>query len=307
MVLDNSLCPNLIVPGVAKSGTSSLHLYLNQHPDLYMSEVKEPGYFFRDTLYQQQEEWYLSLFKGGAGLPYRGESSTYYFNYASAIERMKRDLPNPKFIILLRHPVERIISHYFWLWGKGLEYRSLRKAIASEVNEKYRPTRHIRLHHKDYLHFSLYSSWVKRYWETFGKEHVLVITNERLRDYPLETMNQCFSFLGVSKLPEIKQVVHNVSVLKKVPAWDRRMLHFLFQEDESCAWVRYRNVLIPLKLKQLYWKFHVKINENKTLDKKPSVSNEDYLWLVSLMKDDVKQLKDLLNDDLLEWKEFSYD
>jgi hypothetical protein len=123
---------NLIVPGFAKSGTTSLHEYLALHPDICMSNPKETNFHIRAN-WQRGEDWYNSLFRdeGRARLWY-GESSTAYSVWEPALERIKKCLHQPRFIVMLRHPVQRLISHYKWFWARNLESRLLLKALREE-------------------------------------------------------------------------------------------------------------------------------------------------------------------------------
>lgn len=295
--------PNLIIPGAGKSGTSSLHLYLNQHPDIYMSEKKEPGYFFYDHLYKKQANWYQGLFEEGKSLKYRGESSTYYFKYELALKRMKEDLVDPKFIILLRHPIERIISHYFWIWGKGMEYRSFRRAVKSDMYDEFTPVRHIRQHYKFYIQNSFYANWIKKYFKYFGRENVKVITTEMLKEKPLDVMNDCFEFLGLEKLQQIENTKHNVTVHRKVPYWDRLMMQLIFAENPNKRFHKIKERLLPEIFVRFYWKFHNKISPVILHPPKPKISEEDYKWLKNLLQDDIKELKRLINNPLNEWSD----
>ena len=61
-----------------KSGTSSLHHYLNQHPQVYMSSLKEPAFFTRTQIGPRDVAWYLKLFEEAQDEPVVGESSTHY-------------------------------------------------------------------------------------------------------------------------------------------------------------------------------------------------------------------------------------
>ena len=96
----SNIKPNLFIPGAGKSGSSSLHNYLKLHPDIYMSELKEPHFFSHDENYfsKTQTEKYYELFKNGKKYKYRGESSTGYMVFPHVIDRIKMDKKKPKFI-----------------------------------------------------------------------------------------------------------------------------------------------------------------------------------------------------------------
>src|SRR5690606_3691557 len=122
------MTPNLIVPGAPKSGTSSLHEYLNLHPDIEMSRVKEPHFFTHNKIYQEGLDFYKKMFLNPQ-IKYHGESSTAYFSDQLALKRIQKDVKDVKFILILRNPVERTISHYRWLVSHFQEFRSFRRSI----------------------------------------------------------------------------------------------------------------------------------------------------------------------------------
>ena len=241
--------PNLIIPGAPKSATTSLHYYLNQHPDVFMCEPKEPGYFFKDELYNNEKEWYSSLFQKGENCKYRGESSTAYFKSDIAIKRIKTDLKNPKFIFILRSPVERIVSHYYWLWGRGLEKRTLKDAVLFDEHMNYEAKREIRGHYKFYLQNSTYSRWIARYIDLFDRTNIHIITTEALRSNPLDTINGCFEFLGLSKMLNISVVIKNKAEHRKMLKLDRYIIDFLFYEYHDKKVKSSLQKLIPVYMK----------------------------------------------------------
>ncbi|MCK0509204.1 sulfotransferase domain-containing protein [Aromatoleum anaerobium] len=110
--------PDFIIIGAAKAGTTSLYHYLARHPNIFMSEPKEPTYFARDERYRKGEIWYLSLFNDAKPHQLCGEASTNYTNwplYPATVARMAELAPDAKLIYILRHPVDRTYSHYIQL------------------------------------------------------------------------------------------------------------------------------------------------------------------------------------------------
>src|SRR5437763_505157 len=101
--------PNLFVVGAPKAGTTSLWLYLDRHPDIWMAPVKEPQ-FFSGLWYDQDS--YLRLFAPGARFKLRGEASPSYLAKAGVAEASKRVSPDARIVIMLRDPVERAYSKY---------------------------------------------------------------------------------------------------------------------------------------------------------------------------------------------------
>ncbi len=130
--------PNFLVIGAAKSGTTALHEYLKQHPQIYMSPQKEPHFFslegkkvdFRGPGDKREEqlnnsvtniEDYRKLFQGVSNEIAIGESSTSYLNNPEAPERIRHYIPNAKLIAILRNPVARAYSSFLHMVQRGYE------------------------------------------------------------------------------------------------------------------------------------------------------------------------------------------
>ena len=199
------MLPTFFVIGAAKSGTTSLHYYLDQHPDVHMSKEKEPNYFSFAHLPDgpkhviRDRAAYESLFDSSA--PVRGEASvTYSFwpHPPGVAERIHAAVPDAKFIYVVRDPVERTLSHYRHRVVLGEERRSL----AEVVENPDEPT-------ERYIAASSYATQLSQYLALFPLERFLVIDQADLRSDRDAVLRECFDFLGVSAF---------VSA-----AWDRRL------------------------------------------------------------------------------------
>ncbi len=202
---------NLIVPGFAKSGTSSLHEYLDIHPNICMSRPKETHFFAIDEKYERGYEFHNKNFEKCCkqkNIAYYGESSTTYSIWELALDRIAADLNNPKIILLLRHPLERTISHYNWLWSLYLENRPLFKAIFAEQKAGFHPNIHLRGNYPCYLLASNYSFWCPLIVEKFGEKNVLFLDSKELFQEKEKAMGKCFVFLGIQSVA-IEKNIHN--------------------------------------------------------------------------------------------------
>ena len=128
------LKPNFFIPGAAKSGTTTLHDMLNTHPEISMSSVKEPGYWKNKNFKEfgnTEMHNYQNLFDNTK--KFKGESSTAYMYYDSFINNVKNNYKEPpKFIFILRNPIDRYFSHVNWMKGLGLEKNNLDEIINNE-------------------------------------------------------------------------------------------------------------------------------------------------------------------------------
>jgi len=176
--------PNLVVIGAMKCGTTSLHLYLDRHPDIAMSRVKEIN-FFLEGHGDKGIRWYESHFKSGAAI--RGESSTSYTKYPQrdgVPARMHNLLPDAKLIYILRDPIERTVSQYLHDYQRSREQRPLAEALRSLSDNLY-------------VDPSRYHMQLERYLEHYPLSQILILTTEDLRDDPELTLRRAVDFVGV--------------------------------------------------------------------------------------------------------------
>ena len=179
--------PNLIVIGAMKCGTSSLHRYLDLHPEVAMSAMKEPNFFVADVRWGNWDrglDWYRRQFDPTA--PVRGEASVNYTlpsridDVAALIEET---LGKPRLIFMVRDPVERSISHYMHARAAGREDGDIETALSDSGSR--------------YVQRSLYATTLRPFAERFGMEGIHVEPQEELLGNREETMARIFAFLGV--------------------------------------------------------------------------------------------------------------
>jgi hypothetical protein len=194
------LC-NLIILGAAKSGTSSLHALLGEHPRILMSGPKEPQFFSFDDLYQKGAESHNQIFDKENDYDYYGESSQSYFVHEHAIDRVEKNLDDPKIILLLRHPVERLLSHYRWRYKHAVEDRPLLQAIregGTDTSYEYDPGFGMYAERGGgYIAFSQYSTYVPFWKDRFGEENVLLLRTQDLKENQQRVATRCFVFLDL--------------------------------------------------------------------------------------------------------------
>jgi len=203
--------PNLFLVGSQKSGTTTLAVMFSRHPDIFMCMPKEPGYLaFGEQGYRgldgygrlahaaswviDSESDYLHLF---ANAPKRarwlGDASTWYLSEPQAAANIHAFNPEARIIAILRQPARRAYSAWCHARRDGEEpCEDFEQALAME-QERDAPSHLLR-----YREMSLYSEQLKRYFERFGKERVLVLLYEDLRDRPEWLWRQCCEFLDIS-------------------------------------------------------------------------------------------------------------
>jgi hypothetical protein len=226
--------PNLIVPGAGKSGTSSLHLYLDQHPDIAMTSAKEPHFFSDDERYASGPGFYDNLYQpGSATARYHGESSTGYLIFPNVPERISESAPHCRLIFVLRNPIDRAISHYRWLVGLGLEPRDFHTALDSDREEIPDPLNSRGGNYGYIYQEGCYGSAIDRFSGHFPASSMLLLRTEQLRVDPLDCLNRCCRFLGVEEFATIVEVSVNESQPLRHPRLRARLEGRLASSDSG--------------------------------------------------------------------------
>ena len=302
--MKNKFLPNLFIPGAAKSGTTTLHELLNLHPDISMSRLKEPVFWNNKKFEKyEQEDWnnYKKLFTEKAKI--FGESTTSYMYYNSFIENIKRNYKkSPKFIFILRNPIDRYISHFWWMKGLGLEKNNIKDVINRGIHTDFIEYDY---YPKHYFQFGLYSKWIQRFIDNFGIENIKVITFEKLISNRLDTTNSCFDFLGLKKLESIPEKTSNKTTRIKYSC----IYHFI--RKSSIGKMSYTKIgkiflsknsidRIKNKLKGIIMNWKTEEFEYEPLQSE----YRNYLKDIGY-NSDVEKLKDIFDYSFKEWKEFN--
>jgi hypothetical protein len=177
--------PNLIVVGGLKCGTTSLHHYLNLHPEIEMSRPKELNFFVSELNWELGRDWYASHFSERC--PVRGETSPHYTNlprFEGIAERMREILGSEvRLIYMVRDPIDRMLSHYLHNVGGGYEARPIEEVLTDPDGA--------------YVARSRYATQLDPYLREFGSERVAIVSREELKDDRGATMSRVFGFVGV--------------------------------------------------------------------------------------------------------------
>ena len=296
--------PNLFIPGAAKSGTTTLHELLNLHPEISMSKVKEPVFWNNKNFEKYiEQDWlnYKKLFVEKSKI--YGESTTSYMYYNSFIDNINKNYKkSPKFIFILRNPIDRYNSHFWWMKGLGLEKNKIKNVlnIESQINfEEYD------YYPKNYFQFGLYSKWIQRFIDNFGLENIKVITLEKLISNRLDTINSCFDFLGLKKLESIPEKNSNKTTRIKYSF----LYHFI--RKSSIGKMNYTKIgkiflsnksidRIKNKLKDIItnWK-------TEEFEYEPLQSEHRHYLKDAGYYSDVEKLKEIFDYSFNEWKDFN--
>lgn len=185
MKTKKGVLPNLIIIGAQKCGTSSLHYYLNLHPEISMSREKELHFFSRERYWNRGIDWYKSHFIGSKKI--FGEASPSYTIYPfrkRVAERMYSVVPNARLIYMVRDPLDRMVSHYIHRYAIGWESRPIEEALGQGAQSIY-------------VAVSRYHMQLEQYLKYFPRSNILIITLEELFGHRQLTIEAVFRFLDV--------------------------------------------------------------------------------------------------------------
>ncbi|MFC1698982.1 sulfotransferase [Candidatus Omnitrophota bacterium] len=192
---------HFFIVGAQRSGTSYLYHLLEEHPEIEMAKPiqPEPKFFLTDSLFERGLEYYQShFFNSKAGARLRGEKSTSYIESEKVARRIAHCFPEARILFLLRDPIERAISNYYFSVNYGLEKMSIEEAFLQEENRwlNYDPEQ-TSASPFAYLRRGRYIDYLTMYESYFAAERLKVVVYEQLVK-SLSLVQEIYAFLGVA-------------------------------------------------------------------------------------------------------------
>ncbi len=294
--------PNFLIVGATRSGTTALHGFLRQHPDIFMSHQKElyflasdappdfqgPGDDIVNRIWVKSWDEYRSIFAEAGNEKAIGEATPYYLCARESPRLIKRYLPDAKLIMVLRNPVGRAFSSYMFMRQYGWEQETnFSSALAKEQQRKQNDWQYI----WRYRELGLYSGQVQRFLDMFQKEQIWIGIFDDFTEDPLSFVQDIFRFLDVDDgfEPSFGEK-RNASGSSRFPA-----LHRLLQRDNPIKTLAQQ--LIPRRYRAGIRDFV--LNRNlKSMDI-PSEAAEE---LKAFYRPDIEKLEHIIERDLSAWK-----
>ncbi|MHB8243579.1 MAG: sulfotransferase family protein [Solirubrobacteraceae bacterium] len=215
--------PDFFIVGHSKSGTTALYEMLRRHPQIFMSEVKEPIYFagelprnaHRYTVPANLQE-YLALFDAAAPGQRTGEASASYLKSPTAAKRIAEVQPDARIIAILREPASFL--HSFHLQCVQAHYETEKDfAKALSLEDARREGRQLppdspwpqELMYSEHVH---YVDQLRRFHDVFAPEQVLVLIYDDFREQNEQTVRRVLRFLDVDDSIAIETTEANPTV-----------------------------------------------------------------------------------------------
>lgn len=305
--------PNFFIIGAAKSGTTALYDYLNQHPQIYMSPFKEPKFFALEGEKPEfrglAAEWginrsqftdieaYRALFRDASSEKIIGEASTLYLYSRKAPERISHHVPDAKLVAVLRNPVERAYSAFLHMMRDSREpLHDFAQALGEEearIADNWAPVYH-------YKHRGFYYSQLQRYFDKFDRDQIRVYLYDDLKSDPAGMVRSIFGFLEVDEsfVPDVS-AKHNVSGIPKSETV--QALYLLLRKPNPLrAALR---PLLPASVRSRIRSRALSSIRSRNVVKAPRMSPEIRAELSWAYREDILKLQDLLRRDLSGWLE----
>lgn len=302
--------PDFFIVGAAKSATTSLYSYLQQHPRVFLPAQKEL-YFFSyngaaprfkladDTVREPvgcTAPEYFRFYENCPAGSLAGDTTSWYLYYhKEVIANIKnlygRNAEKLKIIMVLRNPIDRAWSHYSMHKGQGLIGIPFSEAIEGKFRDRITNPANNYYPGYDYIGFGMYAAQVKAYLDAFP--HVKIYLYEEVNKNAPAVVNDMFEFLDLAPLEELKdQKRLNVSGAprSRSAAFVSRMLY------RPYAVKKVLRSILPARLR-----YKIKMNVSRFLFKRQLLSSRDRETLVQIYRDDIRQLGEIIGKDLSGW------
>lgn len=297
-MINEMTMPNFLIIGAAKAGTTALHEYLQQHPQIYLTPTKETNFFafegevinFQGPGDEALKDFsitdlssYQAEFAGVTKELAIGEACPSYLYFPQTAARIKQYIPDTRLIVILRNPVERAYANFLHIVRDDREtQRDFALALqdeATRIANNWEWFWH-------YIQVGFYGQQLQRYYEMFAPSQIKVYLYDDLKENAIATLQDIFSFLDVDKsfIPDMA-LRPNKSGMPK-----NKLLHQILTKPNPLK--TFLKPLFPAQIRQKIQ--HQNLNT-------PQISPEVRQQLLDLYRADILQCQDLINRDLSAW------
>ncbi len=297
--------PNFLIIGAARSGTTALAAFLDQHPDVFLCSPKEPHFLAfagekvafagpgDDSTINRvavtDAHQYRALFRRGGNRKAVGEGSvsTLYY-HERAVGNIEKHLPAARLVVVLRNPIERAYSSFLYLTARGYEpLRSFDAALDAETQRIDQGWHHL----WHYTRMGYYTQQLPSFLNAFGHDRVKTILFDDLRDSPAKVLQEVFEFLQVdcSFQPDTAREVNRSGVPR-----NRLLNHSIRFVNERPLLKRAAKAILPPKQRERLRNLNLR---------HPVLPQQSFRRLQALYRDEIAGLSDLLERDLSHWCE----
>ena len=292
--------PNFIVIGAMKAATTSLYTYLKQHPDVFMTAIKEPMFFNnfqsknsfkvlgRKTKKITTFEHYYPLFDSAKNEKAIGEASPAYISNKDCPSLIKKHLPETKIIAILRQPVARAYSNFLHARRAGREPISDFETAFNKESERKAKNWSPLYHYKDK---GYYAEQLGRYFTLFQKENIKILLFEDLVKNPIKTTQEVFKFLNIDN-----SFIPDTSKKANISGTPNGLFGLLIMK------LRYYNLIPNIQFSNFLPGFIIQFIFNSAYNKARPLAPEIKKRIThTFYKEDILKLEKLIEKDLKHW------
>lgn len=290
---------DLLIIGAGRSGTTTISKYLENHPEVCFSNIKEVHYFSVEELYKRGEKYYHSFLEHLNNEKVVVSADTYLLMDYDAIARIKAYNPEMKILVMLRNPVDRAYSSYNYSVNYG--YHEALSAFSDCIDFEKNIEKQsdiVMRNNLGHLYGSLYYKHLSKWFESFPREQFLLLTLSELKENAEKTHKQISSFLGIADIDESFKIgeKHNAYAVPK----NKGLEQFLLNRNNGLR-VLIRN-MIPSFIKRAIIKSGMvdKLHDMNRVDSEyEKLSEKEYSKVLTYFKDDLEMLKLKMDIDLI--------
>ncbi len=296
---------DFIIIGAQKGGTTSLHMYLKTHPEIYMPSNKEAPFFSLDSIYTKGWNWYVKeYFTNALDDQVWGKATPHYMADPRVPQRIYETMPDVKLIAVLRNPIDRAFSHYQMSVRRGWEKRTFEEAMHNLLTtEKLNYARSLPLEGiapevNCYLAWGEYGRILEQY-QYFFQQKILIIFSEDLKKDALKTLKIILNFIEVDEtvyLPNLHNHYHTSTTENSIYISKNTII-----KDMDLLWLIWKS--IPVKnrwiIRRIVEYVLNKLNPNDKFEILPETRNQ----LVDFYREDVRFLKKIVDQEI-PWIDF---
>jgi hypothetical protein len=308
--------PNFFVIGAVKAGTTSLYHYLSQHPQVYLSPIKEPHYFSTDIdsadfsstyiqntftdlegYFKKKElsqiqlafvkklEHYEQLFSNVKNEKSIGEFSTSYLFSTQAAKNIYQYNPHAKIVAVLRNPISRAFSHYLMAFRDSFTTKNFMDSVQEDMKRTRKGWGISEL----FIELGMYASQIKIYQDILPAEQIKIVLHDDLINKPNDLLDDFCKFLEIEPYEFKMEEKYNVAAIPKHKQFMSVMTKLGLKKNMGA--------MMPNLLKKHVKKFVF------TSDKIPQITQEEKLFLLDIYKEDITKTSKLIGRDLSAWLE----
>jgi hypothetical protein len=296
--------PNTILIGVQKAGTSSLYDWISQHPEVCGNvSVKDFPFFINNKFYNKGLDYLSRIFSSyfkNEKIVFHGNVQ-YIFNTVG-LKRIQKDIPNPKFILILRNPVDRLFSSFNYFKKMHLEDEDdILVASIEKRKERENSNDFVIRHGLTYIEHGLYAKQLQEFYKYFKPEQLHVCYFEDLTLNKERIIKDIYRFLDIADnfIPDFK-------IKNKTGKVRSDFLQSIFFKKNNLRKFIVDNLIDPFlplhKRTELRWKLKELNTKKGGKNERYELSETDRKILSKYFLKDTEELEKILNVDLSNWK-----